>query len=331
MACYHAAMNRALLPRLALLACCTSPPALAWEASPLSAIAVHPARSAQAQVVSLNESQVAAQIAAAIIRLPPEPGQTLARGAVLAELDCRDHQLAAESAQAALAAAQAQARLAAQQHERAARLARENFISADLLDARAAELDAARSQEAVQQAALKTARHQVDKCVVRAPFPALVLERLAQVGEMAVPGTPLARLLDLSRIQVKAEVQEADAADLAQARRLALVTPGGSYPLKLLRVSPAMARSTRLVEVRLAFMSRSAPPGASGQVRWSTPRAHLPPEVLARRNGRLGVFLVAGGTPRFVPLAGAQEGRPAPAAGLPPDARIVVKGAGELR
>ena len=321
------ALTTFVLTTLSLLVCL---PAQAWETKPLADIAVYPTRSAQAQVVSLNESQVAAEIAAPIKRLPPEPGQTLAKGATVAVLECRDYQLATERAQAALAATEAQARLAAQQHERAVKLAQEKFISRALLDTRTTELDAAQAEVAVNRAALKTARRQEDKCVVRAPFPAVVVERLAQVGEMAAPGTPLVKLLDLSRIQVKAEVQEADTAGLEQAKSIIFVAPAGSHPLKLLRISPAVARATRLAEARLGFRSKAAALGASGRVHWATPQAHLPPEVVVRRRGHLGVFAVQAGKPVFVPLPGAQEGRPAPADGLGRDSAIVVKGAGEL-
>jgi len=305
--------------------------ASAWEAQPLAKVAIYPTRTAQAQVVSLNESQVAAEITAPILRLPPEPGQILAKGAVLAQLDCRDYDLAAESAQAALTAAQAQARLAAQQHRRGLELARENFISKDLLDSRVAELDAAQAQVAVQQTALKAARRQVEKCVVRAPFPALVVQRLAQEGEMASPGAPLVRVLDRSRIQVKAEVQAADGASLGQARQWTFVAAGVRHPLRLLRVSPALAGTTRLMEARLTFQGKAPAVGTSGQVSWTSVEPHLPPEVLVRRGSQLGVFIALDNTaPRFMALPAAQEGRPAPAGALPPQARVVVKGAGAL-
>lgn len=306
-------------------------PVRAWEAKPLAEIAVYPTRSAQAQVVSLNESQVAAEISATIRRLPPEPGQTLAKGAVLAELDCRDYQLATESAQAALAAAEAQARLAMQQHGRAVKLAQEKFISRDLLDTRTTELDAARANVAVSQAAVKTAQRHEGKCVVRAPFPAVVVERLAQEGEMASPGTPLVKLLDRSRIQVKAEVQEGDVAGLGQARSVDFVSPAGKHALKLLRISPAQARSTRLSEARLGFKSHTAAPGASGQVQWASPQPHVPAGVVVRRNGRLGVFVVEADIPRFMALPDAQEGRPVAAGSLEKNTAIVIKGLGELR
>lgn len=306
-------------------------PALAWEARPLQELAVYPERSAQAQVVSLNESRVAAELSARILRLLVEPGQRVARGALIAELDCHDYDLAVEAAQASLAASEARVKLATVQHDRTVRLAGDNFVSRDVLDARVAELDAAKADVAVSAAASKTARASQAKCRVHAPFPAIVQERLAQEGEMANPGAPLAVLLDTSRIQVKAEVQEADAAGLAAARDIAFIGPSGGHRLSLLRLSPALTRTTRLLEARLRFVTRPAPAGSSGRIIWKSPLPHLPPSLVVRRAGGLGVFVADGDKPRFHALPEAQEGRPAAAFGLKPDSRIVAGGMGDLR
>ena len=306
-------------------------PALAWEAKPLREVAVHPERRAQAQVVSLNESRLAAELSARIVSLPLEPGQRVARGALLARLDCGDYELAVERAEAALRASEAKARLAALQYERARKLAAENFVSRDALDVRAAEQDASRAEVAVNAAGLKTARANRGKCRIVAPFPAIVVERLAQEGEMATPGTPLMSLLDTSRIELRAEVQQADAAGLRRAGQAEFVGLAGRWPVKLKRLSPAVAKNTRLMEARLRFTGAAAAPGSSGQIIWNSPDHHVPPQFVARRNGGLGVFLVEGDTPRFQALTHAQEGRPALAEGLRPDSRIVVQGLGELR
>lgn len=306
-------------------------PALAWEAKPLSEIAVYPERTAQAQVLSLNESKVAAEIAARIEQLAPEPGQVVAKGALIAKLDCRDHELATERAKAALTAAEAQARLAVVQFERATKLANEKFVSRESLDTRSAELEVARATVAVNAAALKTAQYNQGKCVVSAPFAAVVVARLAQVGELAAPGAPLVSLLDMARIEVKAEVREADVASLKGARAVRFAGPEVDYPLRLVRVSPAVDKTTRLAEARLRFTAKPAASGASGKIEWNTNEAHVPPEWVARRNGRLGVFVAEGKTARFHPLPAAEEGRPALASGLKLESLIVVGGAGEIR
>lgn len=314
----------------ALLAALPVWAAPAWEARPLKEVAELPERTAQAQVVSLNTTRMSAEIAAPILALPVEPGQVIRRGEVLARLDCRDHEIAARRAESQLEASTARARLAALQLERAQRLLAENFISRDLIDARQAEHDAARAAVAVDRSALEAARRQVEKCVVRAPFRAIVAERLGQVGEMTAPGSPLLALIDTSRIEVRAEVQAADAGSLTTARELRFRLDGEAYPVRLARLSPAIDPASRLREARLRFTGRSAPVGASGRLIWREAAAHLPPELLVRRGAQLGVFVEAAGRPRFHPLPAAQEGRPARAEGLGADSRIVVRGQGAL-
>ena len=316
----------ALLPILLLFAL----PVMAWEALPLREVAVYPERSAQAQVVSLNESKVAAELSARIVSLAVEPGQRIARGALIAKLDCRDFDLASERASAAKAASEARARLAELQYERTRKLAAEGFVSHEALDGRAAEQDAARADVAVNAASLKTARAAQTKCVVRAPFPAIVQERLAQEGEMAQAGAPLVSLLDTSRIEVRAEVQADDAAGLQTAGRIEFVGNAGRYPLRLIRLSPAVQKGSRMVEARLRFIKTAAAPGSSARVLWASPELHVPANLLARRQGRLGVFVATDRNARFHALPDAQEGRPAKATGLRPDSRIVVRGLGEL-
>ncbi len=321
----------ALLFVCALLPSLPAPAGTTWESRPLREVAIAPERTAQAQVVSLNTTRMTAEIAAPILALPVEPGQVVRRGEVLARLDCRDHELAARQAEARLAAAEARSRLAALQHERAQRLVSENFISRDLLDTRQAEYDAARAALAVERAALETARRQVEKCVVRAPFPAIVSERLGQVGEMTAAGSPLVALIDTSRIEVRAEVQASDAGSLVTARDARFTLDGDTYSLRLLRLSPAIDPVSRLRQARLRFSGRAAPVGASGRLVWSDAAPHLPAELLVRRGGRLGVYVESGAGPRFHPLPMAQEGRPARAEGLTPERRIVVRGQGALQ
>jgi multidrug resistance efflux pump len=127
---------RLSLPLLLLFAL----PAFAWEAKPLRQIAVYPERSAQAQVVSLNESRIAAELSARIVSLAVEPGQRITRGSLIVRLDCRDFELAVERAEAAISVSRARARLAELQHSRSVKLAGEGFLSKDALDSRFAEL-----------------------------------------------------------------------------------------------------------------------------------------------------------------------------------------------
>lgn len=318
-------MPRTIVSILFIIFALPAQAAPALQVRPLNEVAVFPERSAAAQVVSLNESRLSAEIAARIERIPAEPGQTVAKGDLLVQLDCRDHALARERAEAALQASEARAKVAELQLERSRKLAEQKFISPAGLDAQLAATETARAEAAVNRSTLKSARNDERKCAVRAPFPAVVLERIAQEGEMAAAGTPLLMLRDLSRIEVRAEVQE-KGAPLTGTDEVALATPAGRYPLRLIRLSPALDKATRLLEARLRFTGAAAVSGSSGRIVWRSTVPHLPPQLVVRREGRLGVFVLEGDKPRFVPLPQAEEGRPAPASELPADARIVVKG-----
>lgn len=315
--------SAAVLALLCASAFAAPPPVVKTRA--LSELAVYPQRVASAQVVSLNLAKVSAELAARIDSIPVEPGQRIAKGATLAKLDCADTRIAAQHAEAALESAEARLSLAQQQFRRNEELAARNFISAAALDARRSELDVARADVKLNAAARAAARRDVAKCTLKSPYPAIVETRLAQVGELASPGTPIVELWDTSRLQLSAQVQQADAGWLPKARPV-FVSQGREYPVALVRISPAVDLAARTREARYRFTRESPPPGSNGVLRWQDPRAFVPADYIVRRDSRFGVFVLDARTARFVPLAGAQEGRPAPAGGLAGTARIITDG-----
>lgn len=308
---------------LSSAAAAQAPPAATVK--PLAEVAIYPERDAAAQVVSLNESRIAAEIAGRIEAVPVEVGQRIERGALIARIDCRDHDLARARAAAVLTAARSRLALADQQLARARELQAQGFFAEEALAARITEVEVLRADAAQAEAQLGAAARAVGKCVVRAPFAAIVRERLGRVGELAAPGTPLAALVDLERIEVAALVQTKDARSLELATEVRFLGPGGAAALALERISPVIDPLTRTAEARLRFVGTAAAPGASGRITWRDSNAHVPPELVVRRGGRLGVFTDDAGTARFHALPEAQEGRPA-RVDLPPSTAIVVKG-----
>lgn len=300
-------------------------PPLAIKSRPLAELAVHPVREASAEVVSLNLAKLSSELAARIERIPVEPGQRIAKGAVVAQLDCADTQIAAQRAQAELESSQARLRLAQLQLQRSTELAAKNFISGDALDAKKTEVAVVAAEVRLDTAARAAAQREVGKCTLRSPFPAIVEARLAQVGELASPGTPIVQLWDTSRLQLSVQVQADDADLLAQAKPV-FVSQGREYAVKLLRVSPAMNPASRTREARFGLARAAPAPGSNGVLRWRDPRAFVPADYVVNRAGRLGVFVVSGQRARFVPLPGAQEGRPVAATELPADAALVTDG-----
>ena len=173
-------------------------------------------------------------------------------------------------------------------------------------------------------------RRNLEKCVIRTPFRAVVKSRLAQIGELTVPGTPIVTLVELGRLEVAAAVPAADARSLSAAGSIVFESQGARQAARLLRITAVILREARTREARLSLSAGAVLPGAEGRIVWSDPAAHVAAELLVRREGRLGVFTLKGDTAEFVPLPEAQEGRPA-AIGLAGDAMIITDGRHTLR
>jgi len=320
---------RRILPFLALVAL----PALAQQpaqppmvgAKGFKEVALHPLREAPAAAVSLNESRLSAEVSATVKEVAFDVGQVAPKGAVLIRLETRDYELGVARAQAALESSRARARLAEQQLNRARELAKQNFYSAEALTQKETESAVQQAQVKLDEAQLAQARRNLEKCTLRAPFQAIVRSRQAQVGELAAPGTPLLTLSEATRVEVAAQVPPRDVDSLKGAAEVRFAGSGGEFKVKLLRVSPAISREARTVDVRLAFSGQPAAPGADGRILWNDPVPHLPAELVSKRGAAFGVFVLEGATARFLPLPGAQEGRPVAAAMLA-DKTIVTEG-----
>ena len=87
---------------------------------------------------------------------------------------------------------------------------------------------------------------------------------------------------------------------------------------------------TRILRARLKFPDDPAPIGLTGELVWSEATGLLPVAQIVQRGSTLGVFIANSDTARFVPIPGAQEGRPA-TVDLPPDTLIVVRGQARLQ
>lgn len=292
---------------------------------PFSELAVYPELSAPATVVSDNHSRISAEIQARILDIPARVGDSVAKGALLAELDQHDFELALKRQTAALAAVKAKLDLAEYELKRARALSKQQAVSEQLLKQRETERDALLAERQGQQAVTAQAQRQLDKTRIRAPFNAVIVERIAQVGELANTGTALLRIIDIDHLELAAKLSVAQTDDLRRSPRPTFVSAGQRYALTLRSITPALDTQARTQEARLRFTDRTPLPGATGKLVWSPARASLPSELISQRQGKLGVFVQTGDTARFVKLEEAEVGRPA-VVELSSDTAIITEG-----
>jgi len=302
--------------------------AIPVKSRPLSSVAIFQELRAPASVISTSNSRISAEVSARIQAFPSAVGETVNKGDVIVRLEKSDYQLALEREQARLEALQARIELADYELKRAQSLSRKQAVSDQLLKQRQTELNTLLADNKSQQATVALAKRNLDKTDIRAPFPAIVTEQIGQVGELAAPGTPLLQIVDSSNLEVTAKIQAQYAQEVSQTRSLAFVQAGKAFPLHLRAITPAIDSKTRTREVRLSFIEQRPLPGSAGELVWKQVKASLPADLVVKRKGKLGVFVVNNAndkTARFVPLPVAEAGRPV-MADLPPDTLVITQG-----
>ena len=279
---------------------------------------------------------VSARVSAQVVSLHADHGDLVKRGQLLAVLDDRD--LAAKRAAAAaargsnesniaaaaasLAKARADLELARSRHRRDADLKRDGFISESAYDASALGLKAA-AAAVDNSAALLAVRRAEGRAVAEdaryadalwantrltAPMDALVIQRAAEVGSMAVPGAPIFRLVDPGTLWIAARIDEALVGKIEEGMPARITLRNGEeHAGRVARISRQSDAATRELEVNVAF---DAPPArfaidqeAQVSILTGVQRGPaVPLGALVRRDGQQGVMLERGGRKVFQPV-----------------------------
>ena len=275
-----------------------------------------------ADQVAVRRAVLAAQVGGAVEAVEVELGQAVARGRLLAKIDERS--LAQQVAEA-----EAWLRQARLQHERAQNLFERRAVTkANLLDAV--------TNRDVAEARLATARLQLDKAHVRAPWPGRVAERRIEVGDFVAPGAPLFELVDSSRLKVRAPARSADVPFLAVGREVEVTVdayPGESFPARIERLGAELEASSRTlaVEAEIANPDGRLKPGMLARL--ELPRRRIagalvvPQAAVVDLEGSKAVFVVENGRAarRRVEL-GPVVGEEVVVEGLAAGDRVIVEG-----
>ena len=294
-------------------------------AKPLSELSFYPQHRSSAKAIALNNSELRAEITARIINIPVHVGDVLNAGSVIARLECTDYRLHYEQEQTRLQSLQAELALAEYQSERASKLSSKKVLSEELLKQRETELLISQAKIGSQKVSIRQAQRNIDKCLVRTPYKAVVIKKLGQVGELVNPGMPIVRVMDALQIEVTSMIPARLVKEFTGSKRVMFVTNGREYPLTLRSVTPTIETRERTQEVRFTFDKDKPLPGTAGEINWISTQAHIPAEYLIKRHEDIGMFVVDNNIARFHQLKGAVTGRSAPIS-IEGDINIVTKG-----
>jgi RND family efflux transporter MFP subunit len=171
-------------------------------------------------VQSRQSTDIAAQIQALIKSIHVKSGDMIEPGQLLITLD--DLSLQARSAQAGATLNAINARLlnAKSHFNRMQNLYAKESATLANLEAAKADYESLKAQLSAAQQALNETRHVAAYSRIKATFPARVIDRYAEPGDIALPGRKLLSVYDPDSLRIEAHVRESVAVALAVGQTL---------------------------------------------------------------------------------------------------------------
>lgn len=222
-----------------------------------------------AEVRARVESRLGFRVAGKISQRQAEMGQRVAAGAVLAQLDAADYQLAAQAAQAQVSGARTQRDLAQAEFKRYEGLRAQNFISSAELERREATLKGAQSSLDQALAQAQNQGNQSNYTQLRADAPGVITAVEAEAGQVVAAGTPVFRLAHDGPRDAVFAVSESMVMKLQKGQLMQAVMAQGGPTLqgRVREISGSADPVTRTFTVKLALdAGEKVPLGATVNV-----------------------------------------------------------------
>jgi HlyD family secretion protein len=236
---------------------------------------------AAGQAAAWRQTVVTAQVGGRVTAVPVRESDAVGAERLLVQIDPAEYQLAVNGAAAALRTAQAQ-------YEELT-LLNDEIDNPSIREERSRS---ARARSGLEQAqvALSTARLNLDRTRLGAPFAGRVASLKVVPGQWVQPGTELMTVLSLDPIRIEVQVLEGEVGYLkagSTARVTLAAFPGESFTGRIATINPVVEAGTRTARVTVLVPNPTGRilPGMYAQVALQTRR--YPDRVLVPRSAVL--------------------------------------------
>ena len=240
-----------------------------------------------------RKADLRAEVAAVVVQLLKDNGEAVRAGELLVRLDdtaIRDSLASAEESVRALTQAFDQAE---RQVARLKTLQAQGMTSTQALEDAEVRRNNAHSDLVAARARVVSARQQLQRTLVRAPFDGVVSERKASVGDTTQVGKELLKVIDPRSMRFEGLVSADRMGELQLGQPVAFRVNGatpGEFGGKVRRIDAAANATTRQVELVVAFTEPAKAPRvaglyAEGRVETGSTEALTLPENVFVRSG----------------------------------------------
>ncbi|PWT74701.1 MAG: efflux RND transporter periplasmic adaptor subunit [Proteobacteria bacterium] len=269
-----------------------------------------------------------------------DTGQTVKRGQPLMRIDPTDLRLATRAHEEAVAAAKARALQTSADEVRYRDLVSAGAVSASAYDKVKAAAESARADLNAAQAQADVARNETGYAVLLADADGVVVETLAEPGQVVAAGQVVVRVAHAGRREAVIELPETLRPAIGSTARASLYGSALEGSAKLRQLSDAASRQTRTFEARYALEGAlaTAPLGSTVSIQLSdgasSSALQVPIGAICDFGKGPGVWLLEGESPsvtwRAVQIARLGDEAASVVGNLKVGDRIVALGANQL-
>ena|SRR6187399_414039 len=214
-----------------------------------------------------RRADLRAEVSAVVLAVLKENGDPVKRGDLLVRLDQTSIRDSLTAADASARAADQAFEQAERQYQRMATLKQTGVVSTQQLEDVEIRRNSAQSDRAAAHTRVVTARQQLERTEVRAPFNGIVSDRKVSAGDTAAIGKELLKVIDPASLRFEGLVSADSVGQLKAGQHVWFKIHGYStneFTGVITRVNPAANITTRQVEVLVAFDDASKQPNVAG-------------------------------------------------------------------
>ena len=198
-----------------------------------------------------NSAIIKARVAGELQGLTVREGDAVKAGQLIARIEVTEYAARQQQAQDQADAAKAQIVIAQRQFDNNKALVEQGFISKTALDTSLATLNSAQATHRAALSNVDIAKKAMLDTVLRSPISGVVSQRLAQPGERIGVDGRVVEVIDLSRMELEANISAADALNVKVGQTAILTIEGSATPVssQVVRINPNTQAGSRNVLV----------------------------------------------------------------------------------
>ena len=240
-----------------------------------------------------RRADLRAEVSAVVMQVLKENGEAVKRGDLLVRLDDASIRDTLASAEESLRAAGQSLEQAERTYQRLKTLQAQGMTSMQAMEDAEVRRNNAQSDQVAAKARVASARQQLQRTEVRAPFDGVLSDRKVSAGDTAAVGKELAKVIDPASMRFEGMVSADRMHEIKVGQPVRFHVngfPNTEFEGRIKRVDASADPMTRQLEVLVSFGDKQLPPRvaglyAEGRIEAGSRQALMVPEASVVRTG----------------------------------------------